>query len=92
MGVVLTPQLEELIKDKVASGDYDDASAVIREALELLEERDQRERLLAALAIGQQQLDRGDVVEYTPGLLEQIRQEAKESARNGQPMDPDVLP
>lgn len=41
MNVSLTPQLEELIQDKVASGRYGNASEVVREALRLLEERDQ---------------------------------------------------
>ena len=41
MNVSLTPQLEALIQDKVASGRYGNASEVVREALRLLEERDQ---------------------------------------------------
>jgi antitoxin ParD1/3/4 len=42
MNVILTPQLEELIKMKVASGLYGSASEVLHEALRLLEERDRR--------------------------------------------------
>jgi antitoxin ParD1/3/4 len=40
MNVSLTPQLEELVQKKVASGLYGSASEVMREALRLLEERD----------------------------------------------------
>jgi len=40
MNVNLTPQLEELVRQKVASGLYTSASEVIREALRLLEEQD----------------------------------------------------
>ncbi|WP_367360201.1 type II toxin-antitoxin system ParD family antitoxin [Syntrophus buswellii] len=40
MNISLTPQLEELVKAKVASGLYGSASEVLREALRLLEERD----------------------------------------------------
>jgi antitoxin ParD1/3/4 len=40
MNVNLTPQLEELVRAKVASGLYTSASEVIREALRLLEEQD----------------------------------------------------
>ncbi|MDN5936201.1 MAG: type II toxin-antitoxin system ParD family antitoxin [Nitrosospira sp.] len=40
MNVSLTPQLEELVKRKVATGMYHSASEVIREALRLLEERE----------------------------------------------------
>ena len=41
MNVSLTPKLEEMIKQKVASGSYNSSSEVIREALRLLEEQDQ---------------------------------------------------
>ena len=41
MNVSLTPHLEQLIQEKVASGRYGNASEVVREALRLLEERDQ---------------------------------------------------
>jgi antitoxin ParD1/3/4 len=45
MNVNLTPQLEEMVRQKVSSGLYTSASEVIREALRLLEEQD---RLCAA--------------------------------------------
>jgi antitoxin ParD1/3/4 len=45
MNVNLTPQLEEMVRQKVASGLYTSASEVIREALRLMEEQD---RLRAA--------------------------------------------
>ncbi len=40
MNVSLTPQLEEMVKKKVASGLYRSASEVVREALRLMEEQD----------------------------------------------------
>jgi antitoxin ParD1/3/4 len=40
MNVNLTPQLEELVRQKVASGLYSSASEVVREALRLMEEQD----------------------------------------------------
>jgi len=50
LNVSLTPQLEELVKAKVASGMYNSASELVRDALRLLEERDQvREMRLQAL-------------------------------------------
>ena len=45
MNVNLTPRLEGLVKTKVKSGRYNSASEVVREALRLLEERDQIRRL-----------------------------------------------
>ena len=45
MNVNLTPQLEEMVRAKVASGMYSSASEVVREALRLMGEHD---RLRAA--------------------------------------------
>jgi len=41
MDVTLTPELEHLIQDKVASGLYTAQGEVIREALRLLKDRDE---------------------------------------------------
>ncbi|MGV8075351.1 MAG: type II toxin-antitoxin system ParD family antitoxin [Syntrophobacteraceae bacterium] len=40
MNVNLTPQLEDMVKRKVASGLYNSASEVVREALRLMDEQD----------------------------------------------------
>jgi putative addiction module CopG family antidote len=45
MNINLTPQLEDLVRQKVASGLYTSASEVVREALRLMDEKD---RLLSA--------------------------------------------
>ena len=41
MNVSLTPELEKFVSAKVETGRYNSASEVVREALRLLEERDQ---------------------------------------------------
>ncbi len=41
MNVSLTPQLDKFVVKKVASGRYTSASEVVREALRLMEERDE---------------------------------------------------
>jgi antitoxin ParD1/3/4 len=57
MNVSLTPELEQLIAQKLESGRYTSASEVIREALRLLEEQDQlRQGRLSAV---RQKIDRG---------------------------------
>jgi len=48
MNVSLTPELETLIHDKVSNGRYTSASEVVREALRLMEERDQMQELYKA--------------------------------------------
>lgn len=65
MNVSLTPELEQLVTEKVESGRYTSASEVIREALRLLEEHDQlKQQRLAQVREkidrGLQQLDAGE--------------------------------
>ena len=45
MNINLTPQLEDMVRQKVSSGLYTSASEVVREALRLMDEKD---RLRAA--------------------------------------------
>lgn len=76
MNVSLTPELEALIQAKVATGLYNNASEVIREALRLLNEQDQlkdlrRQLLQRELAIGLSSLEQG---EFSQDSLADIRQ------------------
>jgi antitoxin ParD1/3/4 len=90
MNVSLTPQLESLIKDKVASGRYHSASEVIREALRLLEEQDLVRRVrLAELRndtkIGLDQLDRGQGVTFDKHAIKKIKAEGKKKLQRRRP-------
>lgn len=67
MNVVLSPELENLIEEKIKSGNYNSASEVIREALGLLKEQDQlreirREEVRREVMKGVEQIRNG---EYT---------------------------
>jgi antitoxin ParD1/3/4 len=78
MNVSLTPELEQLVNEKVKSGFYQTASEVVREALRLLNERDQeRERLRADVQAGFDQLARGQGRAYGKAsgrrLIERIK-------------------
>jgi hypothetical protein len=59
----------------------------MREALELLEERDRFEALRAAVAIGAAEAERGELSPYTSDLLEELTREARQMAREGQRPD-----
>jgi antitoxin ParD1/3/4 len=66
MNVSLTPELEQLIHQKLQSGRYLSASEVVCEALRLLEDRDRLremklEELRQFVAVGIEQADRGEV-------------------------------
>lgn len=68
MNVSLTPELEALIRTRVDSGRYTSSSEVVREALRLLEDRDELRRLRLAelrakVADGLHDLDTGDTVD-----------------------------
>ncbi|MBZ0186441.1 MAG: type II toxin-antitoxin system ParD family antitoxin [Candidatus Obscuribacterales bacterium] len=67
MNVSLTPELEQLIEERVKSGLYNSASEVVREALRLLMERDQikqmkLDELRRQIQIGIDASNRGEVV------------------------------
>jgi len=67
MNVSLTPELERLIHDRVKSGRYHSASEVVREALRLLEDRDELRRLRLdemrqRIAAGLASLDEGKAI------------------------------
>ncbi len=76
MHINLTPQLDSYVAEKVASGDYNNASEVIREALRLLKERDQLRQaklrdLHAAIDEG---INSGD---FEPLDMQEIKREAR---------------
>ena len=72
MNISLTPHLEKLVQGKVESGLYNSVSEVMREALRLMEERDQlRELRLDEL---RREIQKGmDSGEATPLDMEEIK-------------------
>lgn len=67
MNISLTPELEELINQKVATGMYHSASEVVREGLRLLREQDELKRirleeLRRDVMAGYEQMRRGESV------------------------------
>jgi antitoxin ParD1/3/4 len=90
MNLTLAPDLEAIIQRKIDLGLYDDASAVVREALALLEERDRLAVLRAEVVAGFEELRHGEGVVWTPDVMERLIEEATEDARLGKPV-PDVV-
>lgn len=84
MNVSLTPELQEWIAGKVASGRYQSASEVVREALRCLKARDEMKELRLRelrrdVDAGFEQVDRGEATEYASGsaLAEAIKAEGR---------------
>ncbi len=65
MNLSLTPQLEQFVRDQAASGDYNNASEVVREAIRLLKRTDQIRKeklsiLRKSISIGDEAIANGE--------------------------------
>ena len=77
MNVHLTPELEHLVQKKVRSGRYNSASEVVREALRLMEQKDelrtvQLQELRSRIDKGLAQAERGEAADgetFMQGLM-----------------------
>jgi len=97
MHVSLTPELEQMVHGKVQTGRYNSASEVVREALRLMDERDQvkamhKEELRKKIAVGLKSLEEGRFsdgeeffaqmdAEFEEGI--RVEDERAEQERNG---------
>lgn len=84
MEFTLPRDLDDLVRAKVASGEYESRIQVIREALILLDERDQlrklrHQRLMRELAVGIDQANDRQLVDAVE-LFRGLRNKATEAA------------
>lgn len=91
MTVTLTPRIEALVQQQIEAGTYGTADEVIEEALRLLDQRDRRERLQTSIGEADAELDRGEGVEWSPELIEELVREADELLLQGARPNPDVV-
>ncbi|HEX4797573.1 MAG TPA: type II toxin-antitoxin system ParD family antitoxin [Humisphaera sp.] len=86
MNIKLGPKFERFITQKVKSGEFLSSAEVIREALRLLEEKDQLRQfrlqgLRQQIEEGYRAIDAGHVTTYTketlPNLLEKIQRQGR---------------
>ena len=87
LNVSLTPELEQFVQSRLASGRYQTASEVVREGLRLLEEREEaRETALneirAKIQRGIEQADRGELLDGDT-VFEEIGQLGARRRANG---------
>jgi antitoxin ParD1/3/4 len=85
MTVSLTPEIEKIVAEKIASGEYPSASEVFRQALELLEERDRLIKLRRDVNLGVEQLEQGRSKRFDIRTLKRIRRAAREPATRRTP-------
>jgi antitoxin ParD1/3/4 len=83
MNISLTPRLEEMIREKIASGSYSSASEVVREALRLLELEDELRNLkLRRLRNDiREGLDSGPSTTFETDKIERAARRRKSSSR-----------
>jgi len=84
MNVSLSPQLEAMVKAKVASGLYTSASEVVREALRLMDQQDQMVSLkLQQLRLDiQEGLNSGEPTTWNADEIKQDGRKRKASRRS----------
>lgn len=87
MNILLKPNLEEFITEKVKAGQYPDASGVVNDALEMLWEQDHftpehEAYLRRELRLGLDQLVRGERADFT---AEKIIAEERQRRASEQP-------
>jgi antitoxin ParD1/3/4 len=85
MTVTLKPELEQMVREKVAAGAYATPDDVLAEGLRLLRERDEaeqraREWLTREIQTGLDQLDRGEVVSGSDVSAELVRRSVERSS------------
>lgn len=87
MNVSLTPELENLVNEKVKSGLYNSASEVIRESLRLLQEQDElkrirRDELRREIMLGVEAIKNGDYVEVKASEMDAFAEKLIAEARD----------
>jgi antitoxin ParD1/3/4 len=83
--VSLTPELQRLVNDKIATGLYESASDVVRDGLRMIEQRDRLiaiEELRAKIEVGWRQSQRGEARDGPP-IFEMMRQKLRDTLRSG---------
>ena len=89
MSSAFSSDIDQLVQQQLATGQYQSAEDVMRTALQLLADRSQRlKELRAEVQVGRDDLDRGDYEEYDESSLRELfdgiqqRGRARYEARN----------
>jgi antitoxin ParD1/3/4 len=82
MNVSLTPELTQFVQDLLQTGMYHSSSEVVRDALRLLRQREQLrqiriEELRKEIAVGLEQLERGEYTVMNENTLDEIKAEGR---------------
>ncbi len=83
MTITLTPKLANIVKKQMSTGRYRSVGAVVGEALQLLQvsNRTDDEKLAdlkREIAIGWEQADRGEVMEFDDEMIEEVKRSGRQ--------------
>jgi putative addiction module CopG family antidote len=92
MSITLTPQVEALVRQKMADGKYGSESDMIEHALEALDERERASHLRTLLQSGIDQADRGEVTRITDTFWDELDRDVDRRLLRGESPRPEVCP
>lgn len=93
MAIVIPPELEARLRTFIQRGRFRDTTEALGAAVRLLEEQDRQvDQLRAALRNAEDQAARGEVVDFTQELLEELSREAEERSRRREPVRDAIKP
>ena len=92
MNVVVVHLSERLIQQKIETGAYPDAPAVVRAALRVLDERDGLDASRAETRLRLDDMARGDVVDFTSEPMDRLVRESEQNSRDGKPVRDTIKP
>ena len=91
MHINLSPEMEGFIKNLVKSGEYGNATEVIRDAVRRLKTQEMHKAVWRqAIELGE--ANPGGDITYTSDTAGQIARDAEHAIGASDPIDPDVLP
>jgi len=92
MQVIIKPNQEDFVRRQIAAGSFGNAEDVVEEALRLLEDEAKLRYLRAEVAAADEEIARGEFVEWTPDFWERLQEQADEEDRLGLPISDVVKP
>jgi antitoxin ParD1/3/4 len=93
MAIEVSPDVQARIQEKIDSGEFPNAEAIVAEGLDLIDSRKERlETLRALIAEGVADVEAGRVFEFNEALRQRAWERAVQRVENGERPDSDVWP
>lgn len=80
------------IKTMVQHGYYTTENELVRDAVRRMREKNKQHQFLAAIQVGDKQIENGEITSYSDNLLKKLAKNATKRASNNEKPNPDVTP